>query len=399
MKKKLLSALLVYSVAFCLPCFGQWVHHNPGTVNYIADIEFVNDQIGYAPDDHTGKIWKTIDGANTWNLLNNNLFVGKLTFISPDTGFAITDSGLAKTINGGLVWNVVLIPTNVFWWHKPIFFNSTVGITVMENANGDSIIVYKTTDGGDNWFLFSQNAGYIGAILYDVSFPDSMHGFITGEVDAYKTSDGGFTWSLLKTSNYGIGSICFLNADTGFLVENMGYFYRTYNGGLDWDSVLPPVTPYNGKVRFLNSSLGYMCGGDGLTAGWVIKTYDGGSNWILDHGDNYTYTEFSFAENVGYACGGGGSVIKNSLLNKISESVNDFTIASPNPFTTKLNLHLSKLNGNVNVTVKNALGETLFQRTCSRGDEAIDLSELKTGLYLLTIDSPHNHFSEKIIKE
>src|SRR6187431_1092118 len=122
MKKKHLSTLLFCSVLFCLPCFGQWVHHNPGTINYITDVEFYNDQLGYATDDHTGKIWKTVDGAGTWSLLNNNLFVRKLTFTSPDTGFAITDSGLAKSVNGGLQWSVVLNAPNIFWWQKPIFF-------------------------------------------------------------------------------------------------------------------------------------------------------------------------------------------------------------------------------------------------------------------------------------
>jgi len=387
------------SIFICLQSFGQWAHHNPATINDIGDIDFFNEQLGFASDSHTGKIWKTDDGAATWNLLNNNLFVGKLTFISPDTGFAITDSGLAKTVDGGLQWNVVLNPQNVFWWNEPIFFNSVIGITVQENANGDSILVFKTTDGGDNWFLLSSNPGFIGVLLFDVSFPDSLNGFITGETNVFETSDGGLTWSLLKTSNYGIGSICFLNADTGFLAENMGYFFRTYDRGLNWDSITPPVTLYNGKVRFLNSSLGYICGGDGLTAGWVIKTIDGGLNWTLDHGDNYTFFEFSFANNVGYASGGGGSVIKNSLVDNISKTDNDFLWAGPNPFTSKITLHMNNLSGSKNVTVLNALGEKVFQKDYNSNVEEIDLSNLDAGLYLLTIDSGHLHLTEKIIKE
>ena len=383
--------------------FSQWVHVNPGTTNWIVDVCFATDQIGYATDDHTGKVWKTTDGGATWTWLNNNLFVTKMTFISPDTGLALTDSGLAKTVDGGYSWQSVLWPPTTSWWTHPVFFNNLTGITAQESGTNDSIHVYKTNDGGDTWYLVAGVPASMGAYVPDVSFPDSMNGYILGETNMYKTSDGGMSWSLIQTHPYGFGSISFISPDTGFAFANMGAFYRTYNGGLSWDSFPVPVTPYNGQVRFLNSSIGYMCGGDGLTSGFVMKTVDGGQNWTLDHGDNFTFLAFSFpGNNMGYACGGGGSVIKKTIVDVINidpENSSGLIQVSNNPFYESFSLNSSNtsLKG-IRVEMFNPSGQIVFEKDSVRLNEDINFKGLKPGIYFLEVTAQELAQVIKIVK-
>ena len=176
-------------------------------------------------------------------------------------------------------------------------------------------------------------------------------------------------------------------------------FFRTYDGGLTWDSFPLPSTPLNGQVRFLNSTHGFLCGGDGLTSGYVLKTINAGASWTLDFADNATYTSFSFrTDNVGYVCGSNGSVIKNSILNSISDINSVAAFIHPNPFQSQFTLPFIE-SINTQITIYNSVGEKVFSIKCSSEYEVIDLSTLKDGLYLLFIDNGRDLLSQKIIKQ
>jgi len=398
----------IFSISFCFILMaklslGQWVHANPGTTDLISDIYFVTDQIGYVTDDHTGRLWKTTDGAATWNQINTAANAWRIVFLTEDTGFALsTTVGLIKTTDGGLTWNLPTVPSNAGWWSRPVFFNHQSGISIQQNATSDSMIVMKTSDGGDSWHTIMERPDSLGAYIADISFPDSMTGYLVSETSMYKTTDGGYNWSLLQWRYPSYGSICFTSPDTGFTYVDLDQFYRTYDGGQTWDSFPLPTAPYNGQVRFLNSSVGYICGGNGFSSGFVIKTIDGGSNWTLDYGDNYTYFAFSFpGNNVGYACGDGGSVIKKTIANKITldENYPGTIMISNNPFQSQFSFHSSLSSNQIKqMLVIDPTGKVVFEKQCMSPDEIIDLENLKSGVYFLNLKGENFSVTKKLVK-
>jgi photosystem II stability/assembly factor-like uncharacterized protein len=381
----------------------QWVHKNPGTTDLISDVSFVTDQIGYAVDEHTGMLWKTTDGATNWNLINTSAGAWRIVFLTADTGFSVSATGLIKTTDGGNTWNQVVVPSNAGWWSRPIFFNHRSGISIQQNATSDSMIVMKTSDGGDTWHTIMERPDSLGAYIADISFPDSLTGYLVSETSMYKTTDGGFTWLLLQWRYPSYGSIYFTSPDTGFTYTDLDKFFRTDDGGMTWDSFPLPSSPYNGQVRFIDSRIGFICGGNGFSSGYVMKTLNGGATWTLDHTDNYTYFAFSFpANNVGYACGDGGTVIKSSIFNNVESNIqiSPEISVSPNPFHSMITVRLLKMpNENSQIRCFDMFGGLVLQKALSSSDNFFDMSQLSTGLYTLIIQNQTDLETIKIVKE
>jgi photosystem II stability/assembly factor-like uncharacterized protein len=117
--------------------------------NEINNIVVVDSSIiGFVVGD-SGKIYKTIDGGNSWSRLNsgttnklNNVFMRSVQEI-----WIVGNSGIIlKSTNSGFEWwNInsgVSVDLNQVLFAK----NSQIGIIVGKNG-----IALKTTDAGDTW--------------------------------------------------------------------------------------------------------------------------------------------------------------------------------------------------------------------------------------------------------
>jgi photosystem II stability/assembly factor-like uncharacterized protein len=69
--------------------------------------------------------------------------------------------------------------------------------------------------------------------------------------------------------------VCFVHADTGFVVTNGGLLGRTYDGGRNWRLIKVTPSVALEDVSFLSGNLGFVCG----RAGSLYGTIDGGENW------------------------------------------------------------------------------------------------------------------------
>lgn len=88
-------------------------------------------------------------------------------------------------------------------------------------------------------------------------------------------------------------------------------------------------------------------------------------------------------------------------VNNLSSTNLDLITVFPNPFNSKLSIELhSQLSNNVVVRLFNATGELVFNKKMNAVNRFdLDLSSLKSGLYLILVADEKQIFSKKIIKK
>lgn len=136
--------------------------------------------------------------------------------------------------------------------------------------------------------------------LYSITFPDSIHGFISGKGIVLKSIDKGENWDIAFTisSQPQLTNISFPSMDIGYVVGD-NTLLKTIDGGENWFSLNPPPCyPLRG-VWFHDLVTGLICGGGGI---W--RTEDGGMTWAEQQSSVVWLRRFSFpVPDTGYCCG------------------------------------------------------------------------------------------------
>ena len=92
--------------------------------------------------------------------------------------------------------------------------------------------MYKTTNGGDNWFVAST--GYNNA-YYSIQFFGDFGITCGNNGRIMKTTNGGTNWSELpRMTENRLLSVYFSDANTGYIVGYHGTILKTTNGGLSF---------------------------------------------------------------------------------------------------------------------------------------------------------------------
>ena len=200
----------------------SWVPATAGIIPQIKDLvhspDYNNDQTLFVGS-WGGGVHKSNNGGASWMKSGlSNLWVEALA-ISPNYGsdqtlFAGADSGVYKTVNGGLSW--VNKSTGITNRPNPALAISpdyAVDQTVFAGSRGGyGDGVFKTTNGGDTWV-------------------QEKTGFITNPLE-----DHASIWSLAISPGYTNDQTIFAG-----LYYGDGVFKST-NGGLNWTQVLDAVS-------------------------------------------------------------------------------------------------------------------------------------------------------------
>ena len=213
------------------------------------------------------EIYKTTNSGINWYKTNINGLadtigaISKIFYLNPNIGWATSlDGKIFKTTDGGNNWDLQF--SNLYW---PIFTGIFFVDSLYGWAVGAGARPYKTTDGGNNWI---EQTNILNNFCDDVFFKDYLNGFILSN-KFYKTSDGGLSW-LQDSSFYNFGIPRFANYDTINIFLIGDKVYRTNNGGNDWTE-FPELQGQGLKTTNLVSvNSGYFVGNIGL----IIKYYD-----------------------------------------------------------------------------------------------------------------------------
>jgi photosystem II stability/assembly factor-like uncharacterized protein len=384
--KKIIFILIIFSN---LKTNAQW-NHVDAPLNYDNYYcSFGDDNTGYVQNGQ-GQLWKTINQGSHWTLIHPNKLTYQMNFISPDTGFAVNDSCLYKTSNGGITWNSVwtkdstIAPSLIaspFWFSpdKQIAYCFYLG----PHLGSDSIVVLKSTNRGNNWNIISytslpvNSAGFTSA---RIMFVDSLTGFLSNGNAIAKTTDGGITWNIIKQFANGVRNFFACSPDT-ILSASGGSdtLWRTTDNGITWSAANKPVAFLMYDIWFTSKDTGYVCGGNSWSTGFIAITTDAGANWAYEFTDSHTYEAFSFpSKKFGYVAGLDGTVMRKNLNVGIEESEAYFLPVFPNP--TSLYIKLPSVL-NVTYDLHDVSGKCVI-KNCK--EEFMNVIGLEKGIYILT---------------
>lgn len=276
MKFKYLFALLLL-LSICCHAQYNWQALPTAPVSYrFDDMFFLNPQMGWAinpnylnpnvyPSIQFGRIFKTIDGGNSWQLLKDS------------SNTIYRSVGFADSLTG---WVGNLADTSTY-----------LGIP----GTTDTIPLYQTNDGGLNWQPVNLPQPHPAGICGISVVTDSIvyaYGRYYGPACYVKTTNKGASWTFKDMSAYAIGLVdgYFFNKDTGLITgqsnNSTALILSTYNGGTTWQVVYQSTHSYQDivwKLSFPSRDTGYAsvqcppCAGS--FPAYFLKTTNGGITW------------------------------------------------------------------------------------------------------------------------
>jgi len=193
---------------------------------------------GIVPSAVANNFWKALNSPTTATL-RNCIFTDRLN------GWAAGDDGIiVHTSDGGNSFVIQNNPVN-FYINDIFFLNERLGWVVSNEVLPGGSTIVTTTNGGTNWIA--------------ERFPD--------------------TTKLFRT-------VYFLDSLNGYLVGYGGVICKTTNGGDNWITAFVDTSEFSGfpinRIAFINSEIGFACGGFIDVAGVIWKTTNSGFNWFAD---------------------------------------------------------------------------------------------------------------------
>ncbi len=324
-------------------------YSNTATAGIFYQVQFLNNNVGYAVGTVTPKIWKTTNGGINWTGIASAPTTTVYDIYAFDTLNLIISTTLGNVQNstdGGATWSAVISTGSTTVGNKIHFINNNTGY--LAGATGKFSF---TIDGGTTW---STKPVMIGtttntSAYYDISVITSpvLKVFLTGDANAiYKTQDNGTTWDTIGflatdgsqpwTSTYYASSLS-ATGDTIITAGNFGLINRRLNASNRqvFTTVKKATTTY--EVWVQNSSptgIIIAVGGRSSAAGpadQVLRSTNGGQTWTVAAFPSTTYGFMNsismINDNTGFTCGQYTSVFKTTNSGASWDSV-------PTPFTS-----------------------------------------------------------------
>ncbi|MGL4599671.1 MAG: VPS10 domain-containing protein [Bacteroidia bacterium] len=283
-----------------------------GRINFVRFMPGNNNILfGGAP---AGGLWKSIDGGGTWVCLTDNLPVIGCSDLAIDPtntnimylatgdhdGGDSPSIGVLKTTDGGLTWNTtgLSFTQNLQRKISKILIHPT-------NSNiiyaGTSAGVYKSLDGGVNWFVS------VGYQVKDMEFkPGDPNTLYIVNSKFYYTTNGGYTWIQTTTGVPAAGVVSrmaiavtpanpeyvyLLAGETG--TQGFQGMYRSVNSGVSFASQAsspnllgwsPSGSDTDGQAWYDLAVAASPTDPDEVFVGGVNiwRSTDGGVNWDLN---------------------------------------------------------------------------------------------------------------------
>ncbi|MBR9974272.1 MAG: hypothetical protein KFF77_01705, partial [Bacteroidetes bacterium] len=218
------------------------LQYDPGRTR-MTDVLFLDEQIGWAVDDHS-HVLATTDGGVRWNRTKLDApghgILLAVTFLDAARGWVAAEKGtLFSPTDGGASWTEQQLPVSGDISHIA-FADAGRGICLTVDGEGAA-----TTDGGETWRGWSFGKDYRPEAL---ALPDDTTAVILATINRQKTvvlrsSDGGRSWITTTISESGMPGRALSISDDGhgllFLAD--GAAFTTADAGLTWQTLQTPL--------------------------------------------------------------------------------------------------------------------------------------------------------------
>lgn len=189
----------------------------------------------------------TITSVGTWSLNSSNFLK-----IVGNSAYFLTGSGtIVKTNDQGLNWSEIITPFNSQANVNFDFKDDLNGIIVYNDFTTNQL--YRTTDGGQNWFLQGSNINNLQSIIKYAPSHGKYYSLGRDNVNGFKNSyseDNGVTWTTIQEfDGLLLGDIAYSTTGKVFIGGSPNIYYQNppdYSSHPD----------YNALVDFYNATQG-----------------------------------------------------------------------------------------------------------------------------------------------
>lgn len=218
--------------------------------------------------------------------------------------WAVGSNGTVLKTYDGNTWTKLNSGTNLYL-QSVFFFDTNTGWSVASDGT-----IIKTTNGGSKWTV--QTSGTTQPLRV-VQFLSKDEGYAVGSYTYenksvfLKTINGGETWTVNIIAGYQIVSMFFINSNVGWASGWNGAILKTSDGGINWIPQTIGTTSDLRSIYFINATTGWVVGRKGV----VFKTADGGTNWVAQTSNNtgLFYSVYMVNANVGWIVGESGTIL------------------------------------------------------------------------------------------
>lgn len=418
----LLTTLFVFSFS---ASFAQWTVQTSPTKSNLNAIAFYNARIGFAVGD-AGTVLRTINEGKTWQQMNFPFNVNLGSVVLPDSAVVIVSSitnlgsdATYRSTDGGLTWQRSLADTRPFY----------VTATPDKRLFCSSSQVYESDNNGISW---SPRAELNSTTSFThLSFPDNSNGYVAGNISGFitysamfsRSHDGGLQWHPSFPYDFpnanGFSAMSAVNADSVFMFTN---FYKGYSPGDSCQLILLSdfhlrrsfsdsewhfksqviVNSFHDRLntcKFFSNGIAYTAGDNGI----MYRSNNYGKRWKTEFSNKLAINNiFMLNENIGYAVGDGGLIVKRetAIVKSNNVLVNDVT-TYPNPANDHVNIGFTvKADLKITVQLTNANGIIVYAEPAklfSKGAQqlTIPVRNLNKGVYQLNLISNNEVISKK----
>jgi len=264
----------------------NWTSLNTGSNVDLFSVYFFNTTTGLSCGGNgihgNGIILKTTNGGENWNVIKSgtDLCLYSLHFYNNTVGIC---SGFSRivlyTTNGGNNWMSGTDPSELSVFRSSFMVNASTGYCV--GAVWIDTEVAKSTNGGANWLHCGNIFEFF--IHNDLHFFDSENGIVVSTAGGttgggiFRTTNGGANWFVVQYYSYGLFGVDFPVPTIGYAVGGNGYIIKSTNNGYRWSQQISGVSSTLNAVDFIDSLNGFTVGDSGT----VLKTTNGGITFIL----------------------------------------------------------------------------------------------------------------------
>lgn len=349
MKKSIL--FFTIAIVSCVLTYGQatWTQlpNAPTGLGRFDDVFFLNENLGWAANGPSARVYKTTDAGQTWTQqFSTSGYFRNIEFLDENIGFLGTLDGVFyKTIDGGDTWASVPISPSP----PAICGLDAVGSSTIYGCGAwfQPAYVIKSSDSGETWEYIDMSAH--ADALVEILFIDEQTGFVSGNASTggviLKTTDGGSTWTEIfnsgSSSDY-VWKMQLLDNNTimfgSIQSNNQGKITKSLDSGQNWEMFNVP-DDFVQAIGFETPIRGWI---GGHNSGFY-ETNDGGETWINTGLGDSLNRIFWLSEDLAYASG--VSIYKFDDTFGVTDFESeklpglDVTIA-PMPITDKLNLEI-----------------------------------------------------------